>query len=120
LYFFKNQLDTSPKCVVDLRSCLVSVTEVGECKTEGFVFTLIETQQSKTIKHVASAKSAEDHESWLRVLIDLGVKPTEDDEQAFSGATSILGFVAKDIYRNNVGFKVFLDKICIIVNVASK
>eukprot|EP01121_Diplochlamys_sp_Union-15-3_P019706 TRINITY_DN7497_c0_g1_i2.p1 TRINITY_DN7497_c0_g1~~TRINITY_DN7497_c0_g1_i2.p1 ORF type:complete len:238 (-),score=34.58 TRINITY_DN7497_c0_g1_i2:285-893(-) len=119
LYLFKNEMDSFPKSVIDLDKCYLRVSETGECKTEGFSFSLTETAGQKKV-HVIGTRTFTDHKDWLKVIAKLDVKTKEEEESVKISGKCVFDFIVEDVHNKFVPLSKYQGKFLIIVNVASR
>lgn len=114
LYVF--DMDFSPVAgkIVDLSGGKIDVTECGECKKGSYCFNI---SDNKEIYTFCAQKSVE-QEGWIAALIEGGATFIEEEAVASMTAKSLFEFKALDINKQEVDFKTFEGKVCLVVNVA--
>jgi hypothetical protein len=95
----------------------MSLRELPDCKTGNYCFRL---EGFAGQSHVFCTDKSKDQEAWMDALAQCGVTYDEGKEVRDVKATSIYEFEALDIDGNMVSLSKFKDKVCLIVNVATK
>lgn len=114
LYYFTSDLEPAPKFIVEL-SDGVSIREEPGAKKNAYCFTIYSQNSHMTF----ACSSSKEQEEWMSVLVDAGIDLTEESTDSFT-QKSIFDFTCKDIDGNDLPLSLFQNKVCLIVNVATK
>lgn len=114
LFYFNSDLEPAPKFVVDLADG-IRVKEEHGAKKKAFCFTISSPNSSITF----ACTTKDEQEEWMNTLVDAGIDLNEESTIGFS-QNSIYDFLCHDINGGILALSAFKDKVCLIVNVASK
>jgi len=115
LYVYASELDASPQYVIDMSKELTQVREVPGAKKNFYGFTVYNTSFSILF----AASSSKIQEEWMAAITAAGANLQQEDPDQIPQST-IYEFTCKDVHMKDVPLSTFADKVCLIVNVASK